>query len=770
MNTLSSRNLIIIVLVIMAASQALYLTFYVFEKEKSEIKNTVFHKVKNINMSLQSSIEFLMRANESEQVKIKITELGIDQEIKDVLLIDSDGNVFASTHLKNIEKKLTEIELPLSDNEFDRIAKELAGLSKISEGKIWLTKDAGYVVSVYPVAAFTQEKNMRFTKTGSIILVHDLKTTVDKIYGLIVRLSIMQLIGLILFGLLLHFVVFRRIAIIRENSEKISQGDYNVTIPIQGHDELSSLSRNIESMAKQVKELLAAVLRNEETFAKAQEIAHIGSWDWDITGGDLSWSDEIYRIFGLKPQQFGATYDAFLKSVHPDDIEAVTSAVNNSVADPDVSYFVEHRVVHPDGNIRDVQEQGKVYRDRAGNPVRMIGTVLDVTERNLMELARTKERYFINAVLESAAALVLVLDNKGRIVRFNNECERISGYTFSEIENKYPWDTVLPKESAEEIYSEAFSGLINNPDKSIGSYKNCWVNKQGEYFFIDWSNSLLFDDNGDVEYVVSVGIDITEKQRALDELEKYRDKLEHLVEMRTKELKDTQYELIRKERLATLGQLTATVSHELRNPLGAMTPSLYVIQKLSNPDDEKLQQAITRIDRNIGRCDRIIDELLDYTRIGSVALSSVEIGPWLVSVLNEQVIPDGIVLLKNISVPNVKVLIDIDVMRRAIINVFENACQSMQDEKDGMRVLDDATLKVAAEITEQKLNIIFQDSGCGMSDEVKSKIFEPLFSTKGFGVGLGMPTVLQIMQQHNGGVEVLSAEGIGTTITLWLPL
>ncbi|MDH5400818.1 MAG: PAS domain S-box protein, partial [Cyclobacteriaceae bacterium] len=429
-----------------------------------------------------------------------------------------------------------------------------------------------------------------------------------------------------------------------------------------------------------------------------------------------------------------------------------------------------HRVIHPDGNIRDVQEQGKVYRDASGAPIRMIGTVLDVTDRNLLEQARTKERNFINAVLESAGALVLVLDNKGRIVRFNNECERISGYTFAEIENKYPWDTVLPRESAEEIYVEAFSGLINNPEKNTGTYKNYWVSKEGKYYYIDWANSLLVDERGEVEYVVSVGIDITEKQHALDELEKYRDKLEHLVEQRTSELKDAQNELIRKERLATLGQLTATVSHELRNPLGAMTPSLYVIQKLSSPNDEKLQQAIARIERNIGRCDRIIDELLDYTRIGTVTLSSVEIGTWLASVLEEQVIPKGILLLKNISSLDEKVFIDVDVMRRAVINVFDNACQSMQDEKNSMRVLDGATLSVTTEKTGEKLKIIFKDTGCGMPDDIKNKIFEPLFSTKGFGVGLGMPTVLQIMQQHNGGVEVISEVGMGTTVTLWIPL
>jgi PAS domain S-box-containing protein len=129
----------------------------------------------------------------------------------------------------------------------------------------------------------------------------------------------------------------------------------------------------------------AALRRSDETSKKAQEIAHIGSWDWDILTGDLFWTDEIYRIFGLTPQQFGATYDAFLNYIHDDDKQAVIDAVNNVVEDPSKEYSIEHRVVQPDGEIRTVHERGKVYRDEKGQPIRMIGTVHDITERKNAE-------------------------------------------------------------------------------------------------------------------------------------------------------------------------------------------------------------------------------------------------------------------------------------------------------------------------------------------------------------------------------------------------
>ncbi len=125
---------------------------------------------------------------------------------------------------------------------------------------------------------------------------------------------------------------------------------------------------------------------SEASLLKAQQIAHLGNWDWDITTGGLAWSDEIYRIFGLAPQEFGATYEAFLRSVHPEDREYVRESVNRAVYER-APYNIEHRVVRPDGNTRTVNEVGEVTYDQAGKPVRMVGTVLDITERKRAEQA-----------------------------------------------------------------------------------------------------------------------------------------------------------------------------------------------------------------------------------------------------------------------------------------------------------------------------------------------------------------------------------------------
>ncbi len=124
--------------------------------------------------------------------------------------------------------------------------------------------------------------------------------------------------------------------------------------------------------------------QSEASLAEAQRIANMGNWDWNIITNELLWSDEIYRIFGLKPQEFGATYDAFLESVHPDDREFVKSSVNEALYE-NKPYSIDHRIVLPDGIERVVHEKAEVTFDKAGKPIRMIGTVQDITERWQME-------------------------------------------------------------------------------------------------------------------------------------------------------------------------------------------------------------------------------------------------------------------------------------------------------------------------------------------------------------------------------------------------
>ena len=260
-------------------------------------------------------------------------------------------------------------------------------------------------------------------------------------------------------------------------------------------------------------------------------------------------------------------------------------------------------------------------------------------------------------------------------------------------------------------------------------------------------------------------LDITERKRADEELERHRERLEELVVERTQELKDAQAELMRKERLSALGQLTATVAHEIRNPLGTVRTAVFAIGDAIERDEiRRVGRVLELAERNIVRCDGIIRELLDYTRDRSLQFKPTRVDAWLDAVLDEQDIPKEIVCTRQLTFGG-EIPMDGEYLRRAVINVVENAIDALQDERaPGNR------LTVSTRATGSRLEIQVGDTGCGIPAGVLLKIFEPLFSTKTFGVGLGLPVVHKIMQQHGGGVEIESEVGQGCTATLWLPM
>jgi len=278
-------------------------------------------------------------------------------------------------------------------------------------------------------------------------------------------------------------------------------------------------------------------------------------------------------------------------------------------------------------------------------------------------------------------------------------------------------------------------------------------------------------EDGTPSGMVGTVIDITDLKQAQLELEKHRTNLEILVEERTSELQAAQQELIKKERLATLGQITAMVSHELRNPLASMRPSIFIIRRTIETEDDRVIAALDRIERSIDRCDKIIDELLDYTRVTAPVLQPTNIDAWLGVILDEQAIPQGLTIDRDFNAPQVSIAVDQDQLRRAIINVYDNACHAMlADDHDLDVAAADARLVVATQVRNQRIEIIFADTGVGIPTNVLPEIFEPLFSTKPFGVGMGLAIVRKILTQHRGDISIETTLGEGSRVCLWLPI
>lgn len=234
------------------------------------------------------------------------------------------------------------------------------------------------------------------------------------------------------------------------------------------------------------------------------------------------------------------------------------------------------------------------------------------------------------------------------------------------------------------------------------------------------------------------------------------------------DLRDAQTQLLRDERLAAIGQVTATVSHELRNPMGTITNSLYSLSRKIGEKPPEIERIIERIGRSVGRCVAITDDLLEFARLMKLRLAPTSIDTWLEELLSEWPVPAGISLRQDLGV-KIEVPIDRDRLRRAMINVLDNAAQALE-AKERSSPNGEFLIAVRSRLEGDRLELAVRDTGVGMSEEVLLKVFEPLFTTKTFGIGLGLPTVKQIMEQHGGDVQISSQTGRGTTVALWLPL
>lgn len=246
-----------------------------------------------------------------------------------------------------------------------------------------------------------------------------------------------------------------------------------------------------------------------------------------------------------------------------------------------------------------------------------------------------------------------------------------------------------------------------------------------------------------------------------------RDRLEHRVTARTAELRETRAALARAARLAEMGQLTGTVAHELRNPLGVIATSITVIETRSREANLDLDAALARANRGIRRCENIITEHLDFARAKGHKPLSLILDYWLSGILDEMTIPGSFILDSDLQTRGAVIPFDPETLRRAVINLVDNACQAMIGEPENKKT---SRLSVATRMDCGEAEIIVADNGPGIPANVLARVTEPLFSTKIFGTGFGLPTVQRIMDVHGGSLQIDSPSGQGTRITLRLPL
>lgn len=504
-------------------------------------------------------------------------------------------------------------------------------------------------------------------------------------------------------------------------------------------------------MAHDITELIASTKKLNE----AQQIAQIGHWDWEVATDRLTWSDNMYNIYGVDPDE-GIDFDKFVSLVHPDDRSSVQAAIQSTFQSQIFDDFF-HRIITPAGEMKILHARGEIVTDKDGKILRFVGTGQDVTKQKILEqqLIETSKKFqernrFVEKLINSSLDLIMVVDTDLRFITLNQKAEsdireiyqgKVIGEKITDI------DRSLPGTQNYEDLLSAFKGNIIIRDKVKATTGS---DKYYEHNYIP-----LYEESGEVYAVMVISHDITESIRQMEELKKLSES-------------DVQK-----------NNFIAMASHELKTPITSIKG--YVQLLLNAFDKEKgekplppllVRSSLISVDKQIARLTRLISELLDLTKIetGTLELKKEKFS------LNELAIET----VEDILYTNTRhrinlfhdfhghVYADKDRIGQVMINFLTNAIKySPNSDKIDVTIRRTMNHEIAFSV---------KDYGIGIDKEEQKKIFERFYRAQGKeeqtypGFGIGLFIANEFVHKHGGLLTVESEKGKGSEFTFTLPI
>lgn len=486
------------------------------------------------------------------------------------------------------------------------------------------------------------------------------------------------------------------------------------------------------------------IKRSEKRLAEAQRIAHIGNWEWNIEKNTLYWSDEIYRIFGLKSQESGASYEAFLDAVHPDDREFVKKSADDAINGKEY-YSIDLRIILPDLTERVVHEQAEIVRDEDGQPLRMVGTVQDITDRKRAEkaLKQSEDRY--NLAMQTANDGLWDRNLETGEIYFSARWKEMLGYKYDEIPNRREeWEQRVHPDDYQRVLEDLRRCCEGTEPYYMSEYR--LRHKDGSYRWVRAKGAVVVGESGRPTHFAGSHVDITERKKMEEEL-------------------------LNAQKLESIGILAGGIAHDFNNILTAVMNNLYVAKSHIDEADE-VYTILNSVEDAAMRATDLTYQLLTFSKGGAPIIKNVSIA----EILKESVTfaLRGSSLKSEFSIPSDlwPARIDAGQINQVISNLIINAWQAMN--QGGIVTVMAQNVNITPEdgLPLKKgsfVKVMIKDKGAGMKEETLFKVFDPYFSTKDDGSGLGLATCYSIIKKHNGHISVESELGVGTTFTFYLP-
>jgi len=476
----------------------------------------------------------------------------------------------------------------------------------------------------------------------------------------------------------------------------------------------------------ETREASLALEKSERLLARAQEIARLGYWEWDVRKNHLTCSDEVYRILAVDPHEFDNTFESFMTRIHPEDTDKVRKAVDETLK-KGVPYAVEYRIRTSDCE-RIVFEQAEVERDSKGNAVRMLGTVQDITERKNTEASLAR----LGRILDETSNEIYIIDAQTlRFLHVNRGARENLGYSTEELLQMTPLD-LKPDFTAESL--DSFFAPLRNGSRRVVTCETRHRRKDGSCYPVEIRLQIAAT-RGPPAFV-AIGRDLSERIA--------REEAEAASQAKS--------------------EFLANMSHELRTPLNAIIGFAEALRDglagAVNPEQHEYLGDIANSGRHLLA---LINEILDLAKVEAgrmeLDLTEVEVVPMIESCLalfKEKAVKHAITLERDLADDLGTVVCDQRKIKQILYNLISNA---VKFTPDGGRV------GVRARCRDDKIQVEVWDTGIGISEQDIKRLFQPFtqldstLTKKHQGTGLGLALCRRMVEMHGGRIWVESEPG-----------
>jgi len=486
-------------------------------------------------------------------------------------------------------------------------------------------------------------------------------------------------------------------------------------------------------------------LRKSETYlAEAQRLSRTGSFGWNVSCGEIYWSEETYKIFeydrAIKP-----TLEMIALRTHPEDRDRVQQVLDDA-AHRGTKFDTEHRLLMPDGAVKHLHVVAHTLKDSSGN-VEFVGAVTDITREKQAEEALRKSEEQWRDVFEHNPTMYFMVNAAGHIMAINPFGAEQLGYSIAELIGQSVMSVF--SDSEREAVQQNLSECLAHLGKAR-NWEACKLRKDGTELRVRETAKAVARESGPIILIASE--DITEQRRAEEELRK------------------AQSDLARVNRVTTMGELTASLAHEVNQPITAAVTNAYACLRWlaeDRPDIEQARGAAMRVVKCGQHAGEIVSRIRRFFVKGSTVREPIAVNDFIremIVLLRNETARSSISVRTDLAKDLPRIMGDRVQLQQVLMNLMINGIDAMKDV-DRRR---DLTIR-SRRVEDGQLLVSVDDTGVGLPEQETSQIFNAFFTTKPHGTGMGLRISRSIIEDHGGRLWATANSPRGARFFFTLP-